>query len=250
MYMLPLLRCTFWPSSVCISSGTHGSARSSSRERRSKRGEAVRWPTIHSISSATSVMAYRWPPAESVYPNSASSGCEMIRFRWFFRLKWGSGKQMKILLSWPFSKKFGMNRIALLCSAHTFSYVAASAASAAVACAASCRRARARFCTYSTSFGRISMPRTSWDGKVFASERQREPKPHPTSTKVTRSPLARCGKYSPQGTSCGRAGNQKSLALSTLECARERKCFFCGICGPLSSSPSRERAPVIARQHG
>ena len=39
---------------------------------------------------------------------------------------------------------------------------------------------------------------------------------------------ASAGKYSAHGTAAGLTGYQKSLALSTLTCARVRKNFFCG----------------------
>ena len=50
----------------------------------------------------------------------------MMRFRWFLRLKCGSEKQKKSLVSCPFRKKFGKNRIALLWTAQTFSNVTGS----------------------------------------------------------------------------------------------------------------------------
>ena len=68
----------------------------------------------------------------------------MMRLRWFFRLKCGSGKQMKIFASWPRSKKLGRKRIVLLWIAHTCSYPPAVAAGAAAAPSAAPPAPRAR----------------------------------------------------------------------------------------------------------
>ena len=134
--------------------------------------------------------ARRSPPGAITYPYSAMRAAETIRLRWFFRLKWGSGKAIERRSSWPLAKKFGRKRCALFCTAQTLSYggggaaegeallampTAAVVAPCAAAAARSFRSATIFRCTKSTTLGRISIPSTSWCG--ISSERARTSEP-------------------------------------------------------------------------